>query len=279
MKEEIRIKEWEGTCSIENPKERHVTFARTVDHLWKLNDISFRIGVFAPKGINRTNIWDNIIIHESEFFEYEFAMFHNEFYKDKEPDANKYNAVEGYFGNPPDGVIEYELGEKMMIFKNLILRPETLRFSMVDPTVVIAEGLHISIGPEGKRVQLKHMGNVVFEPDCRVGPLTFIQRATLPGCSTIIKKGALVDGYCTIGHNAVIGENSLVAAGSVIGAGTVVGKNCLLGIHTITKPHVKICDRVVVGISSVVIKDLDRPGIYFGNPAVFKKEHPENWMW
>jgi UDP-3-O-[3-hydroxymyristoyl] glucosamine N-acyltransferase len=77
----------------------------------------------------------------------------------------------------------------------------------------------------------------------------------------------------------VIGENSLVAAGSVIGAGTVVGKNCLLGIHTITRPHSVICDHVVVGISSVVIKDLDKPGIYFGNPAVFKKEHPDNWMW
>jgi len=242
MKEEM--KKWKGTCSIDNPKEGHVTFARDREQLLKLVGIDFRIGVFTRGGPNWRLNSEKVSLYVSPFFEYEFTKFHNEFYQ---------------YENLAENI--YEVGV------------------WVEPSVEISEGLHVSIGPNNERIQLMHMGNVIFEEGCRVGPLTFIQRATLPGCSTIIKKGALVDGQCTIGHNAVIGENSLVAAGSVIGAGSVVGKNCLLGIHTVTKPHVKICDRVVTGIGSVVVKDIDKPGIYMGSPAKFYKEHPDGWMW
>ena len=248
MKEEM--KKWKGTCSIDNPKEGHVTFARNSEYLNKLEGCNLTLGVFVPEEAQGW-LWPlgvTIQIYHREFPEFEFAKFHNEFYRGTEPDENLYADID----YPWKGI---------------------------DKSIVISEGIHVSIGPNNERIQLKHMGNVIFEEGCRVGPLTFIQRATLPGCSTIIKKGALVDGQCTIGHNAVIGENSLVAAGSVIGAGSVVGKNCLLGIHTVTKPHVKICDRVVTGIGSVVVKDIDKPGIYMGSPAKFYKEHPDGWMW
>ncbi len=239
---------FKGTCSAEKPRAGCLTFIRSQKYLHPL----------ITSGISLTCLIDKKVYEEvrftlflppqiefipSEYVDYDFTVIHNRMYSERFlPDADK---IQGIF----------------------------------HPSAQIDEGIHVALGPEGTRLQLKHMGNVVCEPGSRVGPLTFIQRASLPGCSTIIKAGALVDGYCTIGHNAVIGEESLVAAGSVVGAGSVIGKNCLLGIHTIVKPHTKICDRVVIGIGSVVIKDIDKPGIYFGAPAVFKKEHPEGWMW
>jgi acetyltransferase-like isoleucine patch superfamily enzyme len=56
-------------------------------------------------------------------------------------------------------------------------------------------------------------------------------------------------------------------AGVTIDSGTIVGygSTILMGVH--------IYENVVIGASSVVTKDLDRPnGIYVGNPAKFIKE-------
>jgi acetyltransferase-like isoleucine patch superfamily enzyme len=240
------FKDFSRTCSIENLQDHSLTFARDIAHLELLKTTDKKIAVLvnADMEIDKSQYPPNVSIYPTKCVDYIFTVTHNMIYE--------------HFGADKD---IYEYGAE------------------VDQSVRVAEGLHIAIGPKGERAQLKHMGNVIFGSGCRVGPLTFIQRASLPGCSTIIKSNALVDGYCTLGHNVVIGENTLVAAGSVVGAGTVVGKNCLLGIHTIVRPHTKICDNVVIGIGSVVIKDLTKPGVYFGSPAEFKKEHSPNWMW
>jgi acetyltransferase-like isoleucine patch superfamily enzyme len=237
--------EWQGTCSIDDQKDWHITFARTREYLKKLNGTDLHIGVFVPKNIDSSGLdLSNVILWSSDFFEYEFVKLHNSIYRHDDPD-------EDVFG----------------------------RNSEVDASVRIAEGIHISIGPNNARVQLKHMGNVVVESGARVGPLTFIQRGSLKGCSTIIKEEALIDGYCVVAHNVVFGEKSLAAAGTIVGAGSIIGKNCLIGIQTAIKPHTTIVDHVVTGIGSVVTRDLLKPGIYFGNPATFKREHDPNWMW
>jgi UDP-3-O-[3-hydroxymyristoyl] glucosamine N-acyltransferase len=237
---------FEGTCSIEKLRDNCLTFARNEKYLDFLLDTDKRVSVIIPEklDIEKPRYPSSVKFIRSSYVDYDFTKMHNKLYEDSEPDRD---------------VFLYGAG--------------------VDPSVEIADGIHVAIGPDGKRMQLKHMGNVVCEVGGRIGPLSFIQRASLSGCSTRVKAGAMVDGYCTLGHNVVIGEGTAVAAGSVIGAGTVVGKNCLIGIHTIVTPHTKICDRVVIGIGSVVLKDITKPGIYFGVPAVFKKEHPEGWMW
>jgi acetyltransferase-like isoleucine patch superfamily enzyme len=38
----------------------------------------------------------------------------------------------------------------------------------------------------------------------------------------------------------------------------------------VIKNSIKICDNVVIGTGSVVIKDILNEGVYFGNPATLK---------
>ena len=47
---------------------------------------------------------------------------------------------------------------------------------------------------------------------------------------------------------------------------TNIGCNCLIGSNATILP-VKICDNVIIGMGSNVIKNIDMPGTYVGTPA------------
>ena len=48
---------------------------------------------------------------------------------------------------------------------------------------------------------------------------------------------------------------------------TVIGNNVSIGSNATVLP-VTICDNVVIGAGAVVTKDISKPGIYAGNPAL-----------
>ena len=52
---------------------------------------------------------------------------------------------------------------------------------------------------------------------------------------------------------------------------TKIGNNVLIGSNATILP-VEICDDVVIGAGSVVTKDINKTGIYAGNPARFLRE-------
>ena len=52
---------------------------------------------------------------------------------------------------------------------------------------------------------------------------------------------------------------------------TNIGDNVLIG-SIVTLLPVRICDNVVIGAGSVVTKDINKPGIYVGNPATLLKK-------
>ena len=51
---------------------------------------------------------------------------------------------------------------------------------------------------------------------------------------------------------------------------TKIGNNVLIGSNSTILP-VTICDNVVIGAGAVVTKNINKPGVYFGNPAKYKK--------
>jgi acetyltransferase-like isoleucine patch superfamily enzyme len=51
---------------------------------------------------------------------------------------------------------------------------------------------------------------------------------------------------------------------------TTIGNNVSIGSNATILP-VRICDNTVIGAGAVVTKDIERPGIYAGNPARFLK--------
>lgn len=99
-----------------------------------------------------------------------------------------------------------------------------------------------------------------------------------------IGKGTIVMHHCFINANAKIAENCIINTASVlehdvvvnshchISTGTVINGNCEIGSETFIGSHscvsngITVTDNVIIGAGSLVINNIEKSGVYFGNP-------------
>ena len=112
-----------------------------------------------------------------------------------------------------------------------------------------------------------------------IGPFTEIQKDVIIGANCKIQSHSFICELVTLGNNCFVGHgvmfiNDLFAQGSPAGGNkdlwkhTVIGNNVSIGSNATILP-VNICDNTVIGAGAVVTKDINKPGIYAGNPARF----------
>jgi acetyltransferase-like isoleucine patch superfamily enzyme len=112
-----------------------------------------------------------------------------------------------------------------------------------------------------------------------IGPFTEIQKNVRIGHSckiqshTFICELVEIGDHCFIGHGVMFVNDLFPEGGPAAGDKTKwkpthIGDHVSIGSNATILP-VTICDHVVIGAGSVVTKDIDRPGIYAGNPARF----------
>jgi len=70
-----------------------------------------------------------------------------------------------------------------------------------------------------------------------------------------------------IGHDCVIEEYVTTGMNPNIAGNNKIGKNTRLGSNVTTKEHITICNNVMLGIGTVVVKDITESGVYIGNPS------------
>lgn len=118
------------------------------------------------------------------------------------------------------------------------------------------------------------LGDHVF-----VGPFTEIQKDVSIGPRTKVQSHAFICELVTIGADCFIGHgvmfiNDLFQRGGPargdksLWRATTLGDRVSIGSNATILP-VHICHDVVIGAGAVVTRDIDRPGIYAGNPARF----------
>ncbi len=80
-----------------------------------------------------------------------------------------------------------------------------------------------------------------------------------------------------ISHDDAIGDYTSIAGGVAISGNVRVGESCYLGSHASIKEGVTIGDFALVGMGSVVLRDVDANLVVVGNPArVLRRVRPEN---
>lgn len=79
-------------------------------------------------------------------------------------------------------------------------------------------------------------------------------------CSTI-------NSMVTIGHGCRIGDLFHASAGVTISGNNVIGDRVFMGANSCTREKISICNDVIIGAGSVVVRDITEPGKYAGNPA------------
>lgn len=153
--------------------------------------------------------------------------------------------------------------------------------SMLDAIFYDSSYSPLKTGKNNRIVKPVNVYGCVLGSNNFIGPFVEIQKNTTIGDNCKIQSHSFICELVTICSNVFIGHhvcfiNDLFASGRPAGGDstkwkkTFIGDNVSIGSNSTILP-VAICPHVVIGAGSVVTKDIVRPGIYFGNPAVFHR--------
>ena len=132
-------------------------------------------------------------------------------------------------------------------------------------TVIGADGLSTDRDESGKALTMPQFGGVVLEDDVQIGALTVIARGAID--NTTIKSGSKVDNSSFISHNVVLGEDTFVVGESIMFGSSSTGSGAFISGNSTIRDGCHIGDEAIVGMGSVVVKNVDDGVIVKGNPA------------
>ncbi len=101
----------------------------------------------------------------------------------------------------------------------------------------------------------------------RIGKGNVICSRCLISCNVEIGDFNTFNGYITVGHDSMIGNFNSIMPATKISGGVKLGNRNFLGVNSVILQYKSLCDDIVIGASSVVIRNIKTPGTYVGNPA------------
>jgi UDP-3-O-[3-hydroxymyristoyl] glucosamine N-acyltransferase len=170
----------------------------------------------------------------------------------------------------PNVVIEknVKIGDRVIIGANTVIKSGTIIGDDVkigSNNTIGGVGFGYEPNEEGVYELIPHLGNVILHNKVEIGNNTCIDRAVLG--STILETEVKVDNLVHIAHGVKIGANSLVIANSMIAGSVQIGKNTWVSPSASIKQKLIIGDNALVGMGSVVLKNVEDGAIVAGVPA------------
>ena len=132
-------------------------------------------------------------------------------------------------------------------------------------TVIGADGFGYEPDENGEQFKIAHLGEVVIGDNVEIGANTCIDRGTLG--NTIIEDNVKIDNLCHIAHNVHMKKNSVAIALSMIAGSCVVDEGAWVAPCSALREGRKIGKDALVGLGSVVVKDVEDGQTVMGVPA------------
>lgn len=262
-----------GVSSLNNPRPNTVTFSTTWDErvgriVQRAEDTLFILPVDAPT-------LPNVVRHPRPRLCY--ALVVKEFFGRPEVENISSTAIVhpsvrlgqgvdiGDFCVLEDGV---EIGDNTRIGHHTVIsRRVTLGAN-------VRVGTHCSIGgpgfgyendENGRPIHIEHLGAVSIGDHVEIGSQVTIARGTIE--DTRIGDHVKIDDKVFIAHNVSIDENTFIIAGAELSGSVRVGSNVWIAPEASVINKVSIGDGSLVGIGSVVVKDVLPYTVVAGVPA------------
>ena len=110
-----------------------------------------------------------------------------------------------------------------------------------------------------------------IDPTAKIGDGVLIY----PGCiidkNVVVDHNAILNLNVVVSHDSFVGNSTFCAPRVTIAGFTKVSSCCFLGVGSCIIDNISICEDVILGAASLVIKDLDSSGTYVGVPATLIK--------
>lgn len=103
-----------------------------------------------------------------------------------------------------------------------------------------------------------------------LGKGTVVMHHAFVNAGAKIGENVIINTFCNIEHGACIGDQCHISTGTMVNGDCKIGNDCFIGSQSVLANGISICSNVVVGAGSLVRKNITRPGVYSGNPAILK---------
>lgn len=159
------------------------------------------------------------------------------------------------------------IGDRTVIHHNVVIRNGTkigAECTIFSGAKIGESGYNYTIGPQREKHMIKHYGGVSIGNHVHIGENVCISRGAID--DTTICDGVKIDALVHVAHNCVIGKNSMILVPTSVSGSVEIGEDCHIAADII-RNQVKIGDRAMLGLGSVVVKDIPENVIAYGNPA------------
>jgi sugar O-acyltransferase (sialic acid O-acetyltransferase NeuD family) len=94
-----------------------------------------------------------------------------------------------------------------------------------------------------------------------------------PGCiidaNATVKSNTILNVGCTVSHDTVIGKHCFLSPRVALAGFINVEEMCILGINSTIIDNIHIVSRTQIGGGTVVVNNINKTGLYVGNPHRF----------
>ncbi|MFT3795394.1 acetyltransferase [Flavobacterium sp.] len=84
-----------------------------------------------------------------------------------------------------------------------------------------------------------------------------------------ISENTILNVSCTIAHDTTIGKHCFLSPRVAVAGFVTTGQQCILGINSTIIDNISMVAHTQIGGGTVVIKNIENPGLYVGNPHKF----------
>ena len=269
----------DGFASLENCCENKLTWIKKSENYLNLSDeTKVKIAV-VQEGLELEIPHQIIAENSKEVF---FAVLHH--FWGKKMDLGfigKGTVIEGNTDIDPSVSIgcncsivgEIYIGAGTIIENNVVISGKVTigeNCHIQSCTVIGEDGFGYSKDPiSGRKTMVEHFGGVRIGDDVFIGSHVNIARGTID--DTVLENGVKVSPSTHIGHNNYVGENVTVICSNLFGS-VKTGSGSYITASTIQN-QCKVGKNSVIGMGSVVTKEIPDDVIAFGIPAKVVKEN------
>jgi len=154
------------------------------------------------------------------------------------------------------------IGHGVIIHDNVCIGADT---EIGDSTVIGGPGFGYVYLPNGASLRMPHLGGVTIGEGVHIGSNVSIDRGTIN--DTVLEAHCRIDNLVHLAHNVQVGERAMVIAGAEISGGVRVGKGAWIAPQASVREQIVIGDNAVVGLGSVVVKNVEAGSTVMGVPA------------